>query len=351
MKKFILLGFSIYLLFITPSYAKQGPTFRLLQIELGTLQAIYINNKLLSEVPENQGFKTEVWYPQKLGTFEKHERVEITKLSENKWKIQNPETGVKVEFSVIYLGGQLVISRIEPQTAQETKKEPEVVEAAKTKKEEPAVIESTKPQKKEPEIAEDTKIAKEEPKMVIDTKTMPASEEKTAKPVETQPTKPKDYIIANGDILEINTWKEPELSRNEVIVRMDGKFSFPLLNDVQASGLTALELKSEMEKRLRDYVENPVVTVVLKKLESQKFYVLGEVQKKGEYPLTKNVTVLQAVAMAGGFTEWADRDEIILMRKENGVEKKYNINYDDIIEGKDPSQNLLLKTDDTIIVP
>ena len=160
-----------------------------------------------------------------------------------------------------------------------------------------------------------------------------------------------DYLIGSGDVLEIMTWKEPELSRPEVIVRTDGKISFPLLNDVQAAGLSALELKRVLENGLKDYVANPVVTVNLLRLESQKFYVLGEVINTGEYPLTKNLTVLQAFAMAGGFTEWASKKEIILMRQEGGKEKIYRINYKDIAKGKDLSQNIMLKADDTIIVP
>ena len=151
--------------------------------------------------------------------------------------------------------------------------------------------------------------------------------------------------------MEITTWKEPDLSRDEIVVRTDGKITFPLLNDVHAAGLSALELKKVFENELKDYVDNPVVTVVVRRAESQKFYVLGEVNNTGEFPLTKNLTVLQAVAMAGGFTEWASTKNIILMRKEDGKEKNYRINYNDIIKAKDLSQNLELKTDDTIIVP
>jgi len=178
-----------------------------------------------------------------------------------------------------------------------------------------------------------------------------AAEKKTPKKTWSAKESQDNYLIGNGDILEIMTWKEPELSRKEVIVRTDGKISFPLLNDVQAAGLSALELKRVLENGLKDYVANPVVTVNLLRLESQKFYVLGEVKKTGEYPLTKNMTVLQAFAMAEGFTEWASKKEIILIRKEDGKEKIYRINYKDITKGKDLSQNLKLQADDTIIVP
>ena len=160
-----------------------------------------------------------------------------------------------------------------------------------------------------------------------------------------------DYKIGAGDILEITIWKEPDLSRAEVLVRTDGKVSFPLLNDVQAAGLTPLEMKRNMEVGLKEFISNPFVTITVRSPESQKIYILGEVMNTGEYPLTKNLTVLQAFALAGGFTTWASKKEIILMRKEGGKEKIYRINYKNIIKGKDISQNLKLKADDTIIVP
>jgi len=161
----------------------------------------------------------------------------------------------------------------------------------------------------------------------------------------------KDYHIGSGDVLEITTWKEPDLSREEVLVRTDGKISFPLLNDVQAAGLTPMEMKSGMEQRLEEFVEGPVVTITIKNPGSKRFYVLGEVMNTGEYPLIKNLTVLQAFALAGGFTEWASKKEILLLRKEGGKDKIYRVNYKDITKGKDFSQNLELKADDTIIVP
>jgi polysaccharide export outer membrane protein len=161
----------------------------------------------------------------------------------------------------------------------------------------------------------------------------------------------KAYHIGSGDVLEITTWKEADLSREEVLVRIDGKISFPLLSDIQAAGLTPLELKKNIEAGLKKYVDNPVVTVSVSDPASQKIYILGEVTNTGEYPLTKKLTVLQAFALAGGFTEWASKKEIILLRDEGGKEKIYRINYKDIIKGKGVDQNLRLKADDTIIVP
>jgi polysaccharide export outer membrane protein len=159
------------------------------------------------------------------------------------------------------------------------------------------------------------------------------------------------YQIGIGDILEITTWKEEDFTREEVLVRTDGKISFPLLNDFPAAGLSPMELKYNIEKGLKAYVSNPVVTVHVRNPVSQKFYVLGEVQRTGEYPLIKHLTVLQAFALAGGFTEWASKKEIILLRHEGGKDKIYRINYKDITKGKDFSQNLKLQADDTIIVP
>jgi polysaccharide export outer membrane protein len=159
------------------------------------------------------------------------------------------------------------------------------------------------------------------------------------------------YQIGVGDILKITTWKEPDFTQENVLVRTDGKISFPLLNDFPAAGLSPMELKFNLEKALKAYVEHPVVTVQVTNPLSQKFYVLGEVMRTGEYPLIKHLTVLQAFALAGGFTEWASKTEIILLRHEGGKDKIYRINYKDITKGKDFSQNLKLKADDTIIVP
>ena len=159
------------------------------------------------------------------------------------------------------------------------------------------------------------------------------------------------YQIGIGDVLEITTWKEPDFTREDVLVRIDGKISFPLLNDLPAAGLSPMELKYNIEAGLKSYVSNPVVSVHVTNPISQKFYILGEVQRTGEYPLVKHLTVLQAFALAGGFTEWASKKEIILLRHEGGKDKIFRINYKEITKGQDFGQNLKLQTDDTIIVP
>lgn len=159
------------------------------------------------------------------------------------------------------------------------------------------------------------------------------------------------YIIGNGDILEIVTWKEPDFSREEITVRLDGKISFPLLNDLDAAGKTPTQLKWDIENQLKDFVTDPNVTVSVSSGASKRFYILGEVVNTGEYPLVKNLTVLQAFAVAGGFTEWASKKEIILFRREGGEETVIRIDYRLIMKGKDFSQNVQIRADDTIIVP
>jgi polysaccharide export outer membrane protein len=164
-------------------------------------------------------------------------------------------------------------------------------------------------------------------------------------------TNRQEYKIGSGDVLEIVTWKEPDFSREEVLVRLDGKISFPLLNDVQAAGRTPLILKQHIEEGLREFIENPYVTVTVKQANSQKFYILGEIVNTGEYDLVKDLTVLQAFARAGGFTEWASKKEILLIRREGGKDKPIRINYKDIAKGEGFEQNIILKANDTIIVP
>jgi len=173
------------------------------------------------------------------------------------------------------------------------------------------------------------------------------------KPVQTWSAKSQGstYVIGAGDVLNISTWKEPELTRPEVLVRSDGRISFPLIGDIQAAGTTPVELTETIQKGLKDYVTNPVVTVTVTSPASQKIYVMGEVMRPGEYPLTKSLTVLQAFTLAGGFTQWASKDEIILMRKEGSKEKIYKINYKDIVKGRDIENNLMLQANDTIVVP
>jgi polysaccharide export outer membrane protein len=158
------------------------------------------------------------------------------------------------------------------------------------------------------------------------------------------------YLIGEGDILRINVWKEPDLTIDAARVRLDGKITFPLLDDIKASGITTIELKGIIQEKLGEFVEAPTVTVTLLDSASKKFYILGEIAKTGEYPILKSLTVMQAFALAGGFTEWASKKEILLFRYNKGVEEKIVINYKDIVKG-DMSKNIPIKADDIIVVP
>jgi len=166
-------------------------------------------------------------------------------------------------------------------------------------------------------------------------------------------TTKSSYKIGGGDVLEIITWKEADFSREEVLVRSDGMITFPLVNDIDAAGRTTMDLKKNIEDRLKDYISNPIVTVTVRTptVTLKKFYILGEVVNTGEYDLTKELTVLQAFALAGGFTEWASKKEIIVLRNTNGKEKTIRVNYKNIAKGKDLSQNIKINANDTIIVP
>jgi polysaccharide export outer membrane protein len=164
------------------------------------------------------------------------------------------------------------------------------------------------------------------------------------------PSTINSYVIGPGDVLAVDIWKEPELSK-QVSVRLDGNISLPLVNDIRAAGLTPTELRNYLTIRYRDYVEVPEVSVTLVESRSRKIYVLGKVNTTGEQVLEKNMTFLQAISRAGGLGEWADTSDIRLIRKINGVEKTFRIDYDAIISGEDLSQNILLQPDDTIFVP
>jgi polysaccharide export outer membrane protein len=161
---------------------------------------------------------------------------------------------------------------------------------------------------------------------------------------------PSNYTIGQGDNLEIFVWRNEQLSR-QVVVRPDGKISLPLLQDVQAEGLTVLSLKEELTRRLGEYLENPRVTVIVNQISSYRVSVLGRVVRPGVYPITGDTTLIEAISMAGGFTEWANKRKITVITSEMGAEKKIVINYNKIASGRDPSHNIVLKRGDTIIVP
>jgi polysaccharide export outer membrane protein len=158
------------------------------------------------------------------------------------------------------------------------------------------------------------------------------------------------YVIGPEDMLYINVWREEALTRT-ILVRADGKISLPLVDDVQAAGLTPLQLKQNLTEKLKQFIDNPNVSVVVTEANSFKVYVTGEVRTPGVYRLKSETTLLQIIPMAGGFTDWANQKKIMIIRKEGGKEKRITANYKKILEGDDPKSNIVLKPGDTIVVP
>ena len=155
------------------------------------------------------------------------------------------------------------------------------------------------------------------------------------------------YIVGPSDILQITVWKEPDLT-SPVTVRIDGMITVPLLGDVQAAGRTPSQLADTLAEGLKQYVETPRVTVGVNQTNSARFYVLGQVTKSGEFPMSGPTTVLQALALAGGFRDFAKTDNIVIVRRDQTV---VPVNYKRITDGRDLSQNVLLLPEDTIVVP
>jgi polysaccharide biosynthesis/export protein len=160
-----------------------------------------------------------------------------------------------------------------------------------------------------------------------------------------------NYVIRPQDLIDVSVWKEPDLSRTAVPVRPDGKISLPLVNDVQAAGLTPAQLSAQITSGLTKYMTNPQVTVIVTQTNSQRIYILGEVTRAGSYELLPDMNVLQALSDAGGFTAFANSKKIYVLRQDNGKQQKIPFNYKDVISGKDTGQNVALQAGDTIIVP
>jgi len=182
------------------------------------------------------------------------------------------------------------------------------------------------------------------------------SEEKAAKVAAPAPDNsanasqtPPDYVIGADDTLHVSVWKEPDLTVT-VPVRPDGKISMPLLDDVQAAGTTPMELSATIRDKLKKYVADPRVTVVVTAMNSRRIFITGEVTHPGAIPLLPNMTVLQALSTAG-FTQFANLKGIYLLRTKNGQQQKITFNYKDVVKGKHPEQNIQLRPGDTLVVP
>jgi polysaccharide export outer membrane protein len=173
-----------------------------------------------------------------------------------------------------------------------------------------------------------------------------------AKPAGSAPAKAADigpqYIIGPEDVLYISVWKEEQISRS-VPVRTDGKISLPLVDDVQAAGLTPMQLKEVLTDKFKKFIDNPTISVIVSEANSFKVYLSGEVKNPGVHRFRSDVTLVRLITQAGGFTEWANQKKILILRKEKGVDKRITVNYKKIIDGDEPDVTIL--SGDTVVVP
>ncbi|MBA2355196.1 MAG: polysaccharide biosynthesis/export family protein [Acidobacteria bacterium] len=158
------------------------------------------------------------------------------------------------------------------------------------------------------------------------------------------------YVIGPDDVLSVLYWRDKETSA-EAVVRPDGKITLPLINDIQAAGLTPDQLRASIQKASEQFFQDPNVSIVVKQVNSRKVYITGQVAKPGPYSLTSRTTVLQLLAQAGGLADFAKKDKVVVMRTESGQTQRYLFNYKDVIEGKRLEQNIELRPGDTVIVP
>jgi polysaccharide export outer membrane protein len=160
------------------------------------------------------------------------------------------------------------------------------------------------------------------------------------------------YVIGNDDVLSINVWKEPDISQHSIPVRSDGRISMPLAGEVQAAGQTPLKLEKAIAAKLQSYISEPEVSVMVEKSNSQKFNILGQVVKPGSYAIADSPTVLDAIALAGGFRDFAKQKSIYILRQgPDGKDQRLPFNYKDVIKGKNLEQNVKIQPRDTIVVP
>jgi polysaccharide export outer membrane protein len=160
------------------------------------------------------------------------------------------------------------------------------------------------------------------------------------------------FVIGNDDVLAINVWKEPDVSRPAIPVRSDGKISLPLVGEVQAAGLTPLKLEQAITAKLQNFISQPEVTVMVQQINSQKYNVLGQVGRPGTFVITNSLTVLDAIAIAGGFRDFAKQKSIYVLRQNaDGTQTRLPFNYKEVVKGKNPEQNVKIQPKDTIVVP
>jgi polysaccharide export outer membrane protein len=160
-----------------------------------------------------------------------------------------------------------------------------------------------------------------------------------------------DYTLNAGDTLDISVWKEEDVSKKDVIVRPDGKFSFPLAGQVLARGRTVAEVEAEITTRLKRYIADPVVSVSIKSLDGCRIYVIGQVSKAGSFVMNPRVNVLQALSLAGGMTPFAAVNDIIVLRGSGASQNALPFHYGEVVKGRNLSQNVLLEAGDVVVVP
>jgi polysaccharide export outer membrane protein len=161
---------------------------------------------------------------------------------------------------------------------------------------------------------------------------------------------PAGYVVGESDVLHVNVWKEQELTQT-VVVRTDGNISLPLINEIKVSGMTPLQIQEMIAEKLKSYINNPQVTVTVTDIRSKKAFITGEVLRPGSYSLNAQTSVLQMIAQAGGFTPFAKRDNVVILRTENGKLTRMKFQYKEVVKGNKTEQNIDLHPGDTVVVP
>jgi len=161
---------------------------------------------------------------------------------------------------------------------------------------------------------------------------------------------PQGYIVGESDVIRVNVWKEPEVSQT-VVVRTDGSISLPLINEVKVAGMTPMQIQILVAEKLKSFLNSPQVTVTVTEIHSKKAFITGEVARPGGYSLNTETTVLQLIAQAGGFTVFAKRDGIVVLRVADGKSVRLHFKYKEVVNGKNTEQNIALHPGDTVVVP
>jgi polysaccharide export outer membrane protein len=173
---------------------------------------------------------------------------------------------------------------------------------------------------------------------------------KPADIVKPEASVPVGYVVGDSDVLHVNVWKEPEVSQT-VVVRTDGNISLPLINEVKVSGLTPLQIQNLVAEKLKGFLNNPQVTVTVAEIHSKRAFITGEITRPGTYALNAETTVLQLIAQAGGFTPFAKKDNIVVLRTDDGKQMRLKFKYKEVVQGRKTEQNIALHPGDTVVVP